>query len=208
MRFHRAELLKSAASRAGWPKPGMPEIAFAGRSNVGKSSLLNALVGRKSLARTSGAPGKTQLLHFFQIEGRFVLVDLPGYGFASVPLAVRTRWQPMIEEYLGEREVLRGVVVLIDSRRGAGEMDLELLEWLASVDVPACIALTKADKLGPGERRAASEGVADTLLQGGGLYGRWSGPLLTSAKSGLGRRELLAQLEEWIASPPRLKPAA
>lgn len=208
MRFQRAELLKSAAARAGWPNPGPPEVAFAGRSNAGKSSLINALVGRKGLARTSTAPGKTQLLHFFGIDGRFVLVDLPGYGFAKVPLAVRGRWQPMIEEYLGARETLRGVVVLIDARRGAGEMDLQLLEWLGAVDLPACIALTKADKLKRSERRAASEAVAEALMQSGGLYGRWSGPILTSAKENLGRRELLAQLEEWIAGPPRLFPAA
>ncbi|MBI2132211.1 MAG: YihA family ribosome biogenesis GTP-binding protein [Candidatus Tectomicrobia bacterium] len=208
MRSQRAELLKSAAARAGWPKPGPPEVAFAGRSNAGKSSLINALVGRKGLARTSTAPGKTQLLHFFGIDGRFVLVDLPGYGFAKVPLAVRGRWQPMIEEYLGARETLRGVVVLIDARRGAGEMDLQLLEWLGAVDLPACIALTKADKLKRGERRAASEAVAEALMRSGGLYGRWSGPILASAKENLGRKELLAQLEDWIAGPPRLFPAA
>lgn len=208
MRFQEASLLKSAASRAGWPKPGLPEVAFAGRSNVGKSSLINALTGRKRLARTSAAPGKTQLLHFFSIDARFILVDLPGYGFAKVPLAVRGKWQPMIEEYLGAREPLRGVVVLIDARRGAGEMDLELLGWLGAVDLPACIALTKADKLGRAERRAASEAVAGALMEGGGLYGRWSGPILTSAKENLGRRELWAQIEEWIAGPPRLTPAA
>jgi GTP-binding protein len=208
MRFQRAELLKSAAARAGWPKPGLPEVAFAGRSNAGKSSLINALVGRKGLARTSTAPGKTQLLHFFGIDGRFILVDLPGYGFAKVPLAVRGRWRPMIEEYLSARETLRGVVVLIDARRGAGEMDLQLLEWLGAVDLPACVALTKADKLKRGERRAASDALADALTRSGGLFGRWSGPLLTSAKENLGRRELLAQLEEWIAGPPRLFPAA
>src|SRR3990172_3162086 len=155
MRFQRAELLKSAAARAGWPKPGLPEVAFAGRSNVGKSSLINALVGRKGLARTSSTPGKTQLLHFFQIDGRFVLVDLPGYGFANVPLALRGKWQPMIEEYLGARETLRGgargggeprggVVVLTDPRRGGGEMALRPLGWLGGVELPACIALTKA----------------------------------------------------------------
>ncbi|MEK6711256.1 MAG: ribosome biogenesis GTP-binding protein YihA/YsxC [Nitrospinota bacterium] len=208
MRFPQASLLKSAASRAGWPKPGPPEVAFAGRSNVGKSSLINALVGRKGLARTSTAPGKTQLIHFFEIGGRFVLVDLPGYGYAKVPLAVRERWQPMIEEYLGGREPLRGVVVLIDSRRGAGEMDLQLLEWLGAVELPACIALTKADKLKRGERRAVVDAVTEALTQSGGLYGRWSGPILASAKENLGRKEILRQLEEWIAGPPRLTPAA
>ena len=208
MRFRQAELLTSAASRAGWPKPSLPEVAFAGRSNVGKSSLINALVGRKNLARTSSTPGKTQLLNFFGIDGRFILVDLPGYGYAKVPLAVRGKWQPMIEEYLGARETLRGAVVLIDARRGAGDMDLQLLGWLGAVDVPACIALTKADKLKRAERRAASDALTDALTQGGGLFGRWSGPILTSANENLGRKEILAQLEEWIAGPPRLTPAA
>jgi len=208
VRFQRAELIKSAASRAGWPAPSLPEVAFAGRSNVGKSSLINALVGRRDLARTSTTPGKTQLLNFFEIDGRFILVDLPGYGYAKVPLAVRGKWQPMIEAYLGARETLRGVVVLIDSRRGAGDMDLQLLEWLGKVEVPACIALTKTDKLKRAERRAASESVSARLLQGGGLFGRWSGPILTSAQENLGRRELLAQLQDWVAGPPRLTPAA
>lgn len=208
MRIERAEIIASAADRRGWPPQEVPEVAVAGRSNVGKSSLINALTGRKKLARTSAAPGKTQLLHFFRIDDRLVLTDLPGYGYAHVPDAVRLRWRPMIEEYLREREALRGVILLIDSRRGAREMDLELLEWLAAVDVPACLALTKADKLKQGERRAAQEALTTSLVRSGGLYGRWSGPILTSAKEGWGRRELLAQLQEWLESPPRDRPAA
>ncbi len=216
MRIGGAEFLLSAAGRSAWPPPDLPEVAIAGRSNVGKSSLINALTGRKALAKTSATPGKTQTINFFRVEGRpagrgarpFLLADLPGYGFAQVPLALRARWRPMVEEYLRERASLRGVVVLIDARRGAKEMDLDLLQWLAAADLPACLALTKADKLKRGERRAAADDLARTLMQGGGLYGRWAGPLLTSAKAGTGRRELLAQIEAWLDEPPRTRPAA
>ena len=116
MRILNARFIKSAADRGGWPRAELPEVAFAGRSNVGKSSLINFLTNRKNLAKTSVTPGKTQLVNFFSVDERFNLVDLPGYGYAKVPLAERARWRPMIETYLQERETLQGVVVLIDSR--------------------------------------------------------------------------------------------
>ncbi len=208
MRIRTAAFIKSAAARGGWPRASAPEVAFAGRSNVGKSSLINFLTNRKSLAKTSATPGKTQLVNFFEVDGTFVLVDLPGYGYARAPLAERARWRPMVETYLRERETLRGVVVLIDSRRGAREMDLRLLEWLAAADLPACLALTKADKLKQGARRAALDALVRVMLAGGGLYGRWSGPIVCSAHTGLGKREILAQVEQWIEEPPRGAPAA
>ena len=186
----------------------LPEVAFAGRSNVGKSALINFLTNRKNLAKTSATPGKTQLVNFFSVDERFNLVDLPGYGYAQVPLAERARWRPMIETYLQERETLQGVVVLIDSRRGAREMDLHLLEWLAAVNLPACLALTKADKLKQNERRSVLDALVKTMVDGGGLYGRWSGPILCSANTGLGKREILAQMAEWLDEPPRDAPAA
>ncbi len=208
MKIQTTEFITSAANRGGWPPAAIPEVAIAGRSNAGKSSLINALTGRKKLAKTSTTPGKTQLVNFFRINDSFLLADLPGYGYARVPLAVKRTWRPMIEEYLNGRESLRGVLVLIDARRGAKEMDLELLEWLALADLPAGLVLTKVDKLKRGERRAAADALTKTLVQGAGLYGRWSGPILTSAKEGLGRKELLAQLEEWLDEPPREPSAA
>ncbi len=208
MRIQNAQFIKSAAERSGWPRADLPEVAFAGRSNVGKSSLINFLTNRKSLVKTSATPGKTQLVNFFGVDGKFVLVDLPGYGYAQVPLAERARWRPMIETYLEHRETLQGVVVLIDSRRGAREMDLHLLEWLAAVNLPACLALTKADKLKQNERRSVLDALVKTMVDGGGLYGRWSGPILCSANTGLGKREILAQMDEWLGEPPRDAPAA
>lgn len=208
MRIRSAEFIRSAADRGGWPAADLPEVAFAGRSNVGKSSLINFLTNRKRLAKTSATPGKTRLVNFFRVDGSFLLVDLPGYGYARVPLAEKARWRPMIETYLRHRETLQGVVVLIDARRGAGEMDLRLLEWLGAVNAPACLVLTKADKLKAHERRKAADALVRTMAAGGGLYGRWSGPVLCSAHGGLGKKEILAQMEGWLGAPPRDAPAA
>ncbi|MCY4384382.1 MAG: ribosome biogenesis GTP-binding protein YihA/YsxC [Nitrospinae bacterium] len=208
MKIQNARFITSAADRGGWPRAALPEVAFAGRSNVGKSSLINSLTNRKNLAKTSATPGKTQLVNFFAVDDRFNLVDLPGYGYAKVPLAERARWRPMIETYLEHRETLQGVVVLIDSRRGAREMDMHLLEWLAAVNLPACLALTKADKLKQNERKGVLDALVKTMVDGGGLYGHWSGPILCSANTGLGKREILAQMAEWLSEPPRDAPAA
>ncbi len=208
MKIERAEFITSAADRGGWPPGEAPEIAFAGRSNVGKSSLINVLLNRKNLVKTSTTPGKTQLINFFRVNDRFSFVDLPGYGYAQVPLAVKRRWRPLIEEYLRDREALVGVVVLIDARRGMGEMDLDILEWIGAVNLPACLILTKSDKLKSGDRRAATAALTRLLLQSAGLYGRWSGPILFSSHTKAGRREILAQLEEWIEGPLRGLPAA
>ncbi|MDA0999025.1 MAG: ribosome biogenesis GTP-binding protein YihA/YsxC [bacterium] len=208
MKISRAEFITSAANRGGWPAPERPEVAFSGRSNVGKSSLINSLTGRKKLVKTSTTPGKTQLINFFGINDRYIFTDLPGYGYAEVPLAVKRKWRPMIEEYLRERETLRGVVLLVDARRGAKEMDLMLLEWLAAVNLPACIAVTKIDKLKQNERRAAVDDLVRTLEKSGGLYGQWSGPIQTSAVKGWGKNDLMNQIEEWLEDSPRDAPAA
>jgi GTP-binding protein len=150
-----AELITSAADAAGFPPPGPPEIAFLGRSNVGKSSLLNALVGRRALARTSATPGKTRLLNWFRVVrgGREVwFVDLPGYGYAKVAKSERAEWKRWIEQYLGSRRTLRLAVLLQDLRRDPGEDERLLLEWLAERGVPALVALTKCDKENPMRR--------------------------------------------------------
>ena len=198
MKFESAEFITSAASRKNWIPGNAPEVAIAGRSNVGKSSLINELTRRKKLAKISSTPGKTQLINFFRIDDGPVLVDLPGYGFARVPLAIKNKWRSLVEQYLRDREALRGVVVLIDSRRGAKEMDLNLLVWLAKADLPACLVLTKVDKLKKRERKIAADALVEDMMEGDGCYGHWSGPILTSAEKGWGRKELIVQMNEWL----------
>jgi len=147
-----AEFIKSATRPGNYPPAGLPEVAFAGRSNVGKSSLINVLVNRRGLVRTSSTPGRTQLINFFSLNGTFHLVDLPGYGFAQVPLTVKKEWGPMIRTYLESREGLRAVVILFDIRRVPREEDLQLLDWLEEFEVPTIPVITKVDKVGRGQR--------------------------------------------------------
>lgn len=167
MRAKRAEFVTSAADPGGFPPESLPEVAFAGRSNVGKSSLINKLVGQSKLARTSNTPGRTRLLNWFRIDppkGKPIcFVDLPGYGYAKVSRALREAWRPLVEVYLAERGALRGVIVLVDARRGAGADDAELLEWLREMDVPALVVLTKADKLSKSKRKLAGLAVQREL---------------------------------------------
>lgn len=148
MIIRSAEFVLSAARASQYPPAVLPEVAFAGRSNVGKSSLINALVNRKKLALTSATPGKTRLINFFRINDRFMLVDLPGYGYAKVSAAERSSWAPMIERYLSGRACLRAVVALFDIRRDPGPEDLKLVDFLARRGVPLIPVATKSDKLG------------------------------------------------------------
>jgi len=157
VKIRAAEHMAAAAAVSGFPAPGASEIAFLGRSNVGKSSLLNRLVQRKALARISSTPGKTRLLHWYRVtrgNGELWLVDLPGYGYAKVAREERRKWQGVVESYLGERETLRLAVLLQDLRRDVSEDETRLLDWLDARGVPALIAFTKCDKLKP-MRRAA-----------------------------------------------------
>src|SRR5215470_13709180 len=139
-----ARFVTSASQASEFPAPSWPEVAVVGRSNVGKSSLINALVGQAGLARTSRTPGRTRLVNWFAIDERFFLVDLPGYGYAEVSQAMRDSWRPLIESYLGERKSLAGVLLLIDIRRGPSDAELDFLPWLAERDMPVAVALTKA----------------------------------------------------------------
>ena len=150
------EFIKSATKPAHYPEGDLPEIAFAGRSNVGKSSLVNVLVNRKNLVRTSSTPGRTQLINFFQVNDNFMLVDLPGYGYAKVPLAVKKDWRPMMETYLSKRSNLRGVVLILDIRRVPVDEDLQMLAWLRAFSIPPIIVITKCDKLSKNERAKQS----------------------------------------------------
>ena len=142
------EFLGGMAAVGGWrPSSELPEVAFAGRSNVGKSSLLNRLVRRKAFARVSNTPGRTREINFFKVNGAFVLVDLPGYGYARVSKTRREEWRPLIEEYLRQSPSLRGIVQLLDARRDPSDDDRLLLDLLADIGVPVIVVVTKTDKL-------------------------------------------------------------
>ncbi|TGU74901.1 YihA family ribosome biogenesis GTP-binding protein [Geomonas terrae] len=157
------QFIKSATRPAHYPEGDLPEIAFAGRSNVGKSSLVNVLVNRKNLVRTSSTPGRTQLINFFQVNDDFMLVDLPGYGYAKVPLAVKKDWRPMMETYLAKRKNLRGVVLILDIRRVPTEDDLQMLAWLRAYSVAPILVVTKCDKLSKNERARQTAVIAEKL---------------------------------------------
>lgn len=150
-----ARFVISAAKPTDFPPPSLPELAVVGRSNVGKSSLINALVGQDGLARTSRTPGRTRLVNWFEVSANppFMLVDLPGYGFAQVNLDMKESWKPLIESYLSQRTTLAGVLLLIDIRRGVQDEELDFLPWLAERQTPVVVALTKSDKLAKNKRQ-------------------------------------------------------
>src|SRR5437868_1094927 len=151
MKITSAEFLKSALKEADWPHDTIPEIAFLGRSNVGKSSLVNSLLGVRGLARTSSTPGRTQLLNFFLINRQFRVVDLPGYGYAKAPRAIRAEWSSAAGEYLAKREQLVLSIHIVDSRHEPSKQDLQLHEWLVHHHKPHLIVATKSDKLSKNE---------------------------------------------------------
>jgi GTP-binding protein len=151
MKVH-ARFVTSASKPSEFPAPNLPEIAVVGRSNVGKSSLINALTGQDGLARTSRTPGRTRLVNWFEVNGKFHLVDLPGYGYAEVSREMRESWRPLIESYLSDRKTLAGVLLLIDVRRGPEEEELDFVPWLQQKDIPIVVALTKSDKLAKNKR--------------------------------------------------------
>ena len=157
MNFNQANFVTSAATLSACPADSVAEVAFAGRSNAGKSSAINAITGHSRLARISKTPGRTQLINFFELDQSRYLVDLPGYGFAKVPLAVKDKWQRELERYLREREALQGVVLLSDIRHPLKEFDRMMIDWAVASDLPIHILLTKADKL----KRGAAQ---NTLL--------------------------------------------
>jgi GTP-binding protein len=197
-----AGIVATAAGPAQFPLAEIPEFAFAGRSNVGKSSLLNRLAGRRSLARTSAEPGKTRLIHFYRVEcvvaaarRAFLLVDLPGYGYAKVSKAERNRWRDLVESYLHQRAALRVVIVLQDIRRELADAERELLVWLAERGSPALLVLTKIDKLSPMQRairiRALTEAaglpeghvIATSAVTSAGVEALWEALLARAGSS-------------------------
>ncbi|PYS72626.1 MAG: YihA family ribosome biogenesis GTP-binding protein [Acidobacteria bacterium] len=169
MKITSAEFLKSALKEADWPHDNIPEIAFLGRSNVGKSSLINSLLGVRGLARTSSTPGRTQVLNFFLINRQFRVVDLPGYGYARAPKAVKAEWSSAAEEYLAKRQQLVLSIHIVDSRHEPSKQDLQLHEWLVHHHKPHLIVATKSDKLSKNElgrnvKRAARAFKSDNLI--------------------------------------------
>ena len=147
MKIQSVKFEKSVAHVSQLPKTKLPEIAFAGRSNVGKSSLINGLLNRKHLAKTSSTPGKTRLLNFFLINESFYFVDLPGYGFARVPPAEKEKWQQLVESYFKVSQTLRGVIIITDIRHPLSKLDIEMIEWIKNLGIPPLFIGSKADKL-------------------------------------------------------------
>jgi GTP-binding protein len=184
-----AEYERSAAAPADWPAEELPEVAFCGRSNVGKSSLINQLVDRRGLVRTSRTPGRTRLTNFFRVEvieaggarRAMRMVDLPGFGYAKVSKAERATWRPAIEAYLGQRRPLAVVALLVDARRGVELDEQELAPWIARRGVAVIPVVTKCDKLAKHERGLAADRVRKAL---------GAAPVLSSAEKGEGREEL------------------
>jgi GTP-binding protein len=187
-----AEFITSAVKSSQYPEAMLPEIAFSGRSNAGKSSLINTLVNRKKLVKTSQTPGKTQLINFFNINDSFSFVDLPGYGFAKVPARVQSSWAQMIERYLSQRKTLKGVVIIIDIRRTPGEKETDLINWLAHFNIPSIIVLSKADKLKKMKQRSQHDFIAKILeVKKDHLF-------VYSAKSRQGKNEIWDAIEKLI----------
>ena len=187
------KFLKSAFHEDHYPPPDKPEVAFAGRSNVGKSSLINALVNRKKLAKTSSRPGRTQAINFFSIDNRLNFVDLPGYGFARVPLQVKKSWGRMVETYLRTRVNLKVVVVILDIRREPSMGDTDLLNWLHQYGIRSIAVLTKADKL------SRNQSISRARLIGNQLRAFCiERPTLFSARTGEGREEIWERLNRLI----------
>ena len=162
-RVRTVEFVGAVGAAGQKPPRDLPQIAIAGRSNVGKSSLLNRLVGRKSLARTSKQPGRTREINFFLVDDRYMLVDLPGYGFAKAPKTVREKWGRLIDAYLRRTPKLLGLVLLVDARRGLAEDDERMIEFLGGTGTPTLFALTKTDKLNRSGRRRATEKLREAL---------------------------------------------
>ena len=192
--YRQARFLTSVASIRCLPADDGREVAFAGRSNAGKSSAINTLTGQRHLARTSRTPGRTRLINFFEIDERRRLVDLPGYGYAKVPRSMSREWGALVGKYLESRESLAGVVVLMDIRHPLTELDATLLDWCRAADLPVLAVLTKADKLARGRRAAVRSEVRERLAG----YGDAMRAMVFSATKQIGCRELAEHLDGWL----------
>ncbi|MCI0489427.1 MAG: ribosome biogenesis GTP-binding protein YihA/YsxC [Blastocatellia bacterium] len=198
MKIKSAVFIKSATEPEHYPQDGRPEIAFMGRSNVGKSSLINSLLGYGGLARTSNTPGRTQLINFFLINDAFYFVDLPGYGYARVPSEVKSQWGPMVEKYLATRPDLVLSILIVDLRREPTRLDLSMKEWLQARGKPFIMVATKADKLSSNKSKA-NLNRASAILEG-------VEPLPYSAITRRGADRIWKQITGCLAEyvPPRM----
>jgi GTP-binding protein len=192
MQVTSAEFVKSAFAEIDWPGDGKPEIAFLGRSNVGKSSLINSLLGVRGLARTSSTPGRTQALNFFLINRKFRFVDFPGYGYARAPKTIKAQWGAAAEEYLAKRAHLVLSIHIVDSRHGPSKQDLQLHEWLEHQQRPHLIIATKSDKLSNNELRKNIDATESAL--------NTDRVLIYSANTKRGRNEVWSAIEKSLKS--------
>lgn len=192
MIIQSAEFMKSAVLPTEYPPASLPEIAFAGRSNVGKSSLINILVNRKRLVKTSSKPGRTQLLNFFEINKTYSFVDLPGYGYAKVPASVQKKWGPMVETYIQTRKTLRAVALIMDIRRAPRQEEKDLLVWLDHIHVPKLLILTKTDKLSKTNQKKQLFSISKSLKTEKREF------TLFSAKTRKGREEIWSRILDFV----------
>lgn len=195
LNYAKTHFILSAPNITHLPIDTGVEIAFAGRSNAGKSSALNTLTNQKALARTSKTPGRTQLINLFEVEENCRLVDLPGYGYAQVPEAIKRKWQKSLGEYLQKRESLKGLVVLMDIRHPLKDLDQQMIEWAVSVNIPVMLLLTKADKLASGAQKKQVNMVKEAILpfQGDITVAPFSSP------KRVGLETLKQKLDEWFS---------
>ncbi len=196
MKVFSFELVKSCLAPEDYPPDNCPEIAFVGRSNVGKSSAINALLGHKGIARVSSTPGKTRLINFFKINRSFYFVDLPGYGYARVPKAIKASWVSFLEHYLMNRKQLRGVVLLLDARHPPTDLDLQMKVWLEHIEIPLLVVMTKADKIPLGDWKK----VLESHVIGLGLSPTHT-VLPFSARTRAGKESLWRSIESFLAKP-------
>jgi GTP-binding protein len=194
LNYNRIHFLKSVAQSTGLPPDTGAEVAFAGRSNAGKSSALNTITGVHRLARTSKTPGRTQLINFFQLDGDRRLVDLPGYGYAKVPDSIRLQWEKLLSEYISQRESLKGVILLMDIRHPLKPIDWQMIEWSTSYQLPIHILLTKSDKL----KKGAAKNTLLMLRKELSGYEDFITLQLFSSFSGAGVEEVHIKLDDWL----------
>ncbi len=195
MIIKNAEYVASAVNPAQYPEEDIPEIAMAGRSNVGKSSLINRFLGRRNLARTGGTPGKTQTLNFYRINEAWFFVDLPGYGYAKVAKDIKGQWGKMMEEYLGRRENLLAVIQIVDIRHTPSQEDQEMQRWLRNKGIPTLVVATKVDKVSRGQWPKHLKIIAESLN-----INDWQLILPFSAETGIGKEELHEAIEQILGS--------
>lgn len=196
MKVVSAEYIASAVKLSQCPAMSLPEVVLIGRSNVGKSSLINAFVNRKGLAKTSSQPGKTRTMNFYRINGSFYIVDLPGFGYAKVSLEERRSWERMTEEFFRKRESIKGALLILDPRRDLGEEEAGVLEWLDSHGIARTIVFTKIDKLSKNQLSARMAKIKKTIP--------FERPVLFSAATGEGKIALGKRIDEMLNSAPKI----